>query len=92
MTLGLAALAAVGHIITKQCPDFDARNYGYAKLGNLIAATTLFELNCSSPGDGKRPVPELAVTRYTYRVGQCRVRRGVPMKPGSLGEGRGVGL
>jgi uncharacterized LabA/DUF88 family protein len=50
---GWAPLASVGHIITKQRPDFDSRNYGYAKLSDLIAATTLFELDRRSPGDGK---------------------------------------
>jgi uncharacterized LabA/DUF88 family protein len=50
---GWAALASVGHIITKQQPDFDSRNYGYAKLSDLMAATTLFELDRRSPGDGK---------------------------------------
>jgi uncharacterized LabA/DUF88 family protein len=50
---GWAALAGVGHIITKQRPDFDSRSYGYTKLSDLMAATTLFELNRRSPGDGK---------------------------------------
>ena len=50
---GWAALANVGHIITKQHPDFDSRNYGYAKLSDLMAATTLFELERRSPGDDK---------------------------------------
>jgi len=50
---GWAALANVGHIITKQRPDFDSRNYGYAKLSDLMAATTLFELDRRSPGEGK---------------------------------------
>ncbi|HVB46299.1 MAG TPA: NYN domain-containing protein [Streptosporangiaceae bacterium] len=50
---GWAMLAAVGHIITKQRPDFDSRNYGYAKLSDLMAATTLFELDRRSSGDGK---------------------------------------
>ncbi len=53
---GWAALAAVGSIITKQRPDFDSRNYGYAKLGGLITATTLFEPDRRSPGDGKPAV------------------------------------
>jgi uncharacterized LabA/DUF88 family protein len=53
---GWASLAAVGHIITNQRPDFDSRSYGYAKLSDLIAATTLFELNRRSPGDGKPAV------------------------------------
>ena len=50
---GWAALASVGHIITNQRPDFDSRTYGYAKLSDLMAATTLFELERRSPGDGK---------------------------------------
>lgn len=53
---GWASLASVGHIITKQHPDFDSRNYGYAKLSDLITATTLFEMNRRSPGDGKPAV------------------------------------
>lgn len=40
---GWAALAAVGHILTKQSPDFDARNWGYTKLSDLLTATGLFE-------------------------------------------------
>jgi len=50
---GWAALAAVGHIITNQRPDFDSRTYGYAKLSDLIDATTLFTVDRRSPGDGK---------------------------------------
>ena len=53
---GWASLAQVGHIITKQRPDFDSRNYGYAKLSDLMAATTLFELDRRRPGDGKPAV------------------------------------
>jgi uncharacterized LabA/DUF88 family protein len=50
---GWAPLATVGHMITKQRPDFDSRSYGYTKLSDLIAATTLFDLDHRSPGDGK---------------------------------------
>jgi hypothetical protein len=50
---GWAPLASVGNIITKQHPEFDSRSYGYAKLNELIAATTLFVLDRRSPGDGK---------------------------------------
>ncbi|MFG1851678.1 NYN domain-containing protein [Actinomadura geliboluensis] len=53
---GWAPLAAVGHIITKQRPEFDSRNYGYAKLSELITATTLFVLERRSPGDGKAAI------------------------------------
>ncbi len=50
---GWAPLASVGQIITNQSPDFDSRTYGYAKLSDLMAATTLFDLDRRSPGDGK---------------------------------------
>ena len=53
---GWATLASVGQIITKQQPDFDARSYGYSKLSDLMAATTLFELDRRSSGDGKQGV------------------------------------
>ena len=61
---GWAALASVGHIITNQRPDFDSRTYGYAKLSDLMAATTLFELERRSPGDGK---PEIIYARTERR-------------------------
>jgi uncharacterized LabA/DUF88 family protein len=50
---GWASLANVGHIITQQRPDFDSRNYGYAKLSDLVAATALFDLDRRIPGNGK---------------------------------------
>ncbi len=53
---GWAALASVGQILTNQSPDFDSRTYGYAKLSDLMAATTLFELNRRSPGGEKQAV------------------------------------
>ncbi|MEV0678011.1 NYN domain-containing protein [Actinosynnema sp. NPDC050436] len=53
---GWAPLATVGHIITKQHPDFDSRTYGYSKLSGLMAATTLFDSQRRSPGDGKQEV------------------------------------
>jgi uncharacterized LabA/DUF88 family protein len=50
---GWAPLASVGQIITNQSPDFDSRTYGYAKLSDLMTATTLFEVERRSPGEGK---------------------------------------
>lgn len=41
---GWAGLGAVGSIANKQQPNFDSRNYGYAKLSGLINACGLFEL------------------------------------------------
>jgi uncharacterized LabA/DUF88 family protein len=53
---GWAPLAAIGHIVTKQRPDFDPRTYGYTKLSDLITATTLFEISRRTPGEGKPAV------------------------------------
>jgi hypothetical protein len=53
---GWAPLAGVGSILTNQRPDFDSRSYGYGKLSDLIKATTLFEIERRSSGDGKQPL------------------------------------
>ena len=50
---GWANLAPVGSIIAKQAADFDPRNYGYKKLGELVAATKLFEIEERPVGDGQ---------------------------------------
>jgi uncharacterized LabA/DUF88 family protein len=60
---GRAVLASVGHILTQQRPDFDSRNYGYAKLSDLMAATTLFDLERRSPGDGKSAIIYVSAKR-----------------------------
>ncbi len=41
---GWALLSICGSFIKRQYPDFDPRNYGYAKLSSLIEATGLFEV------------------------------------------------
>jgi uncharacterized LabA/DUF88 family protein len=50
---GWATLGAVGSIISKQRPDFDARSYGYGKLSDLVNATTLFDIERRSAGEGR---------------------------------------
>jgi uncharacterized LabA/DUF88 family protein len=50
---GWAHLAPVGSNIAKQSPDFDPRNYGYAKLGELVRATKLFDTEERQVGDTK---------------------------------------
>ncbi|RDI54629.1 NYN domain-containing protein [Nocardia mexicana] len=57
---GWAMLSGVGSIINKQRPDFDPRTFGYTKLGELFTATTLFDLEGRSPGEGK---PEVTYVR-----------------------------
>ena len=78
---GWAALASVGHIMTNQRPDFDSRTYGYAKLSDLMAATTLFDLERRSPGDGK---PGIIYAR-------ARQRRRSPARPEQASEGGSSG-
>jgi uncharacterized LabA/DUF88 family protein len=50
---GWSHLAPVGNNIAKQVPDFDPRNYGYKKLGELISATRLFEIEERPVGSGQ---------------------------------------
>jgi hypothetical protein len=42
---GWANLGLVGSYIAKQSPEFDPRNYGYKKLGELVKAVKLFEID-----------------------------------------------
>jgi uncharacterized LabA/DUF88 family protein len=42
---GWANLANVGQNITNKVPDFDSRNYGFKKLGDLFKATDLFKID-----------------------------------------------
>jgi len=49
---GWAHLGAVGSNIAKQAPEFDPRNYGFGKLGELAVATTLFDIDDRIQRDG----------------------------------------
>lgn len=42
---GWAQLGTVGSNIAKQVPEFDPRNYGYKKLGDLVKAIQLFDID-----------------------------------------------
>jgi uncharacterized LabA/DUF88 family protein len=50
---GWAHLAPVGSYIAKQSPQFDPRNYGYRKLGELIVAMGLFDIEERPVGQGQ---------------------------------------
>ena len=41
---GWAQLGPVGSNIAKQSPEFDPRNYGYGKLGELVSAAKIFDI------------------------------------------------
>ena len=56
---GWAHLGAVGINIFNQTPEFDARNYGYKKLGELVAATRLF--NIDKRGAEDSPVKDIYI-------------------------------
>jgi len=60
---GWAHLAAVGNNIAKQSSEFDPRNYGYKKLGGLVAATKLFQIEERSVGDGGSKATYIKDTR-----------------------------
>jgi uncharacterized LabA/DUF88 family protein len=49
---GWAHLGTVGSNIAKQAPEFDPRNYGFAKLGELAKAIKLFEVDERLQSDG----------------------------------------
>ena len=78
---GWAPLASVGNIITNQRPDFDSRSYGYGKLSDLIKATTLFEIERRSPGDGKQA---LMYVREKPRAAPSTRRTGGKSKPATV--------
>ena len=50
---GWAHLAPVGSNIAKQSPGFDPRNYGYGKLGELVSAIKLFDIEARKIGTTK---------------------------------------
>ncbi|HKY89436.1 MAG TPA: NYN domain-containing protein [Nevskiaceae bacterium] len=50
---GWANLGPVGSYIVKQAPEFDPRNWGYGKLGDLVTALGLFEIDRQKAGDGR---------------------------------------
>lgn len=50
---GWAHLAPVGSYMAKQSPEFDPRNYGFQKLGDLVRAMKLFEIEERPVGEGQ---------------------------------------
>jgi uncharacterized LabA/DUF88 family protein len=66
---GWANLAKVGALLTKQSPDFDPRTFGYHKLGDLVIATGLFDVDRRSPGEGKPIVMYARDKRSSHSTG-----------------------
>ena len=53
---GWAPLSAVGSILSNTHPSFDPRNYGFAKLGELVRKQSFLEVNEVPIGDGSSTV------------------------------------
>jgi uncharacterized LabA/DUF88 family protein len=51
---GWARLSGVGSTIAKQSPEFDSRNYGYAKLGGLVTAIKFFDTEERTTGPNSK--------------------------------------
>ena len=66
---GWANLGRVGSNIAMHSPDFDPRNYGFAKLGELFAATKLFDIEERTVGNNQR---QLFVKNRKSASGQGR--------------------
>jgi uncharacterized LabA/DUF88 family protein len=50
---GWAYLGQIGQHIANTSPDFDPRNYGYKKLGDLVRATKLFDVDEQRSADSR---------------------------------------
>lgn len=50
---GWASLGAIGSAIARQAPEFDSRNWGFAKLSDLVRALPMFQLEERPRGDGQ---------------------------------------
>ncbi len=57
---GWASLGAVGNLVSKANPEFDARNYGKKKLGELVKAQDYLEVRPQQPADGS-PITQIFV-------------------------------
>jgi len=64
---GWGYLGEVGTYIANRLPEFDPRNYGFRKLGELIKATNLFEID-------ERTNPMVPGKQVYLRVKQHRAR------------------
>ena len=51
---GWASLGPIGSHIAKQAPDFDARNYGFGKLSDLVTTIGLFDVEQRAGSGGNK--------------------------------------
>ena len=70
---GWAHLGGVGTYVAKQAPDFDSRNWGYAKLVDLVTAIDLFEVKrISGQGVQVREKPKGTAKRSPSKKATAR--------------------
>jgi uncharacterized LabA/DUF88 family protein/Fe-S-cluster formation regulator IscX/YfhJ len=53
---GWSYLGAIGQNLINKSPEFDPRNYGYKKLGDLIEGLDVFEFKASDPLSGSQSI------------------------------------
>ena len=64
---GWAQLGSVGSHMANQSSNFDPRNYGYEKLGELVKATKLFEIEERPIGSGRSKAVYARTKKVTRR-------------------------
>ena len=64
---GWSHLGNVGQNIANKSPEFDPRNFGYKKLGELIKATQLFEINERSSDNSPAKAIYIRDKRKNYK-------------------------
>jgi hypothetical protein len=79
---GWSMLAAVGAQVMKANPSFDARNYGFRKLGDLVKAQDWLEIKQVPFGDGS-PNAHILVRMGRNRLTVRRIRLGFSRTPAS---------
>jgi hypothetical protein len=81
---GWAHLGGVGSYVAKQAPDFDSRNWGYAKLVDLVSAIDLFEVRRpSGQGVQVREKPKRQPAKASAKKTAAKVAQKAAAKAGS---------
>ncbi len=70
---GWANLGSVGSYVVKQAPSFDSRNWGYAKLVDLVTAIELFEVD-RQPGQGVQVREKPKAQQGSKKAASAKVR------------------
>lgn len=71
---GWAQLGPVGSHVANQSSNFDPRNYGYEKLGELVKATMLFEIEERPIGNGRSKAIYVRTKKQSRRGSKAEKR------------------